>query len=129
MKGSSVVKTILIITTSVCISVVIFMLFLTVLEVRLRPHIEILNTEGYDHLFGLDYGYVVHVDLHNKGRSGVAIVGVDLEKGNEKFSKSQAIYFKDNESKNITFEFLEPELKLSKSERGFFEVRVVSLRR
>jgi hypothetical protein len=52
-----------IILTSVALSVLIQFLLTTVLEFGVRPDIEILNTEGHEHFFGLDYGYVINVEL------------------------------------------------------------------
>jgi hypothetical protein len=65
-----------------------------------RPDIEILNTERHEYFFGLDYGYVINVELSNKGREGAAIVGVELRYGSEKWSRSQTVYLKRDETKN-----------------------------
>ena len=50
--------------------------------------------------FGLNYGYVINVELSNKGREGAAIIGVELRYRSEKWSRSQTIYLKRDETKN-----------------------------
>ncbi len=122
-------RIIAIILTSVGLSVLIQFLLITVLEVGVRPDIEVLNTDGHEHFFGLDYGYVIHVELRNKGREGAAIVGVDLRCESEKWSRSQTVYLKRNEIQKLSFEFLEPTIELSQSAGTSFEVRVFPLRR
>jgi len=118
-----------IILTSVALSVLIQFLLTTVFEFGVRPDIEILNTEGHEYFFGLDYGYVINVELSNKGREGAAIVGVELRYGSEKWSRSQTVYLKRHESKKLTFEFLQPTIQQSQLPETSFEVRVFPLRR
>jgi len=118
-----------IILTSVALSVLIQFLLTTVFEFGVRPDIEILNTEGHEYFFGLDYGYVINVELSNKGREGAAIVGVDLRYRSEKWSRSQTVYLKRDESKKFTFEFLQPTIQQSQLLETSFEVRVFPLRR
>ena len=118
-----------IILTSVALSVLIQFLLTTVFEFGVRPHIEILNTEGHEYFFGLDYGYVINVELSNKGREGAAIIGVELRYGSEQWSRSQTIYLKRDESKKLAFEFLQPTIQQSQLPETSFEVRVFPLRR
>jgi hypothetical protein len=79
--------------------------------------------------FGLDYGYVINLELSNKGREGAAIVGVELRYGSEKWSRSQTICLKRDETKKLTFEFLQPTIQQSQLPETSFEVRVFPLRR
>lgn len=118
-----------IILTSVVLSVLIQLLLTTVLEIGVRPDIEILNTEGHEYFFGLDYGYVINVELSNKGREGAAIVGVELRYGSEKWSRSQTVYLKRDETQKLTFEFLQPTIQQSRLAETSFGVRVFPLRR
>jgi len=118
-----------IILTSVALSVLIQFLLTTVLEFGVRPDVEILNTEGHEYFFGLDYGYVINVELSNKGKEGAAIVGVELRYGSEKWSRSQTVYLKRDEIKKLTFEFLQPTIQQSQLPEASFEVRVFPLRR
>ena len=118
-----------IILTSVALSVLIQFLLTTVFEFGVRPDIEILNTEGHEYFFGLDYGYVINVELSNKGREGAAIIGVELRYGSEQWSRSQTIYLKRDESKKLAFEFLQPTIQQSQLPETSFEVRVFPLRR
>jgi len=122
-------RIIAIILASVALSVLIQFLLTTVLEFGVRPDIEILNTEGHEYFFGLDYGYVINVELSNKGREGAAIVGVELRYGSEKWSRSQTVYLKRDEIKKLTFEFLQPTIQQSQLPEASFEVRVFPLRR
>ena len=122
-------RIIAIILTSVALSVLIQFLLTTVFEFGVRPDIEILNTEGHEYFFGLDYGYVINVELSNKGKEGAAIVGVELRYENEKWSRSQTIYLKREETKKLTFEFLQPTIQQSQLPETSFEVRVFPLRR
>ena len=118
-----------IILTSVALSVLIQFLLTTVFEFGVRPDIEIMNTEAHEYFFGLDYGYVINVELSNKGREGAAIVGVELRYGNEKWSRSQTVYLKRDETKKLTFEFLQPTIQQSQLPETSFEVQVFPLRR
>jgi len=118
-----------IILASVALSVLIQFLLTTVFEFGVRPDIEILNTEGHEYFFGLDYGYVINVELANKGREGAAIVGVELRYGGEEWSRSQAVYLKHNEIQKLTFEFLQPTIHQSQLAETSFAVRVFPLRR
>ena len=122
-------RIIAIILISVALSVLIQFLLTTVFEFGVRPDIEILNTEAHEYFFGLDYGYVINVELSNKGREGAAIVGVELRYENEKWSRSQTIYLKREETKKLTFEFLQPTIQQSQLPETSFEVRVFPLRR
>ncbi len=118
-----------IILTSVALSVLIQFLLTTVFEFGVRPDIEILNTGGHEYFFGLDYGYVINVELSNKGREGAAIIGVELRYGGEEWSRSQTVYLKHNETQKLTFEFLQPTIQQSQLPETSFEVRVFPLRR
>ncbi len=122
-------RIIAIILISVALSVLIQFLLTTVFEFGVRPDIEILNTEAHEYFFGLDYGYVINVELSNKGKEGAAIVGVELRYENEKWSRSQTIYLKREETKKLTFEFLQPTIQQSQLPETSFEVRVFPLRR
>ena len=118
-----------IILASVALSVLIQFLLTTVLEFGVRPDIEILDTEAHEYFLGLDYGYVINVELSNKGREGAAIVGVELRYGNEKWSRSQTVYLERDESKKLSFEFLQPTIQQSQLAETSFGVRVFPLRR
>jgi hypothetical protein len=122
-------RIIAIVLTSIVLSVLIQLLLTTVLEIGVRPDIEILNTEGHEYFFGLDYGYVINVELSNKGREGAAIVGVELQYGNEKFSRSQTVYLRHKETQKVAFEFLQPTIQQSQLTETSFAVRVFPLRR
>lgn len=126
MKRGRIIEIIL---TSVALSVLIQFLLTTVLEFGVRPNIEILNTEGHEYFFGLDYGYVINVELSNKGREGAAIVGVELRYGNEKWNRSQTVYLKRDETTKLTFEFLQPTIQQSQLPETSFGVRIFPLRR
>ena len=127
IKGQG--RTIAIILTSVALSVLIQFLLTTVFEFGVRPDIEILNTEGHEYFFGLDYGYIINVELSNKGREGAAIVGVELRYGGEKWSRSQTVYLKHNETQKLAFEFLQPTIQQSQLAETSFAVRLFPLRR
>lgn len=122
-------RIIAIILTSVALSVLIQFLLTTVFEFGVRPDIEILNTEGHEYFFGLDYGYVINVELSNKGRGGAAIVGVELRHGSEKWSRSQTVYLKHNETQKLPFAFLQPTIQQSQLAETSFAVRLFPLRR
>ena len=114
---------------SVALSVLIQFLLTTILEFGIRPNIEILNTEAHEYFFVFDYGYVINVELANKGREGAAIVEVELEHGSEKWNRSQTVYLKRDESKKVAFEFLQPTLQQSQLPETSFGVRIFPLRR
>jgi hypothetical protein len=69
------------------------------------------------------------LSLVNKGREGAAIVGIELRCGNEKWSRSQTVYFERDENKKLTFEFLQPTIQQSQLPETSFGVRVFPLRR
>jgi len=117
------------------IGIVLFILiqnYPTILEKihqEIYPDVEVLDTEGFDHMFGFDYGYIVHVTLHNKGKKGAVLVTIDLLCGAEQWTKSQTVYIKHDQIKKATFEFLEPKLKLFGPDKCYYRVTVVVMKR
>jgi len=96
---------------------------------QMYPDVEVLSTEGFDHMFGFDYGYIVHVTLCNKGKKGAVLVTVDLLRGAEQWTKGQTVYIEHEQIKKVTFEFLEPKLKLFGSDEGYYRVTVSAMKR
>ena len=59
---------------------------------------------GYE---GLDFVVYVDATVYNKGDDGAVTVWITLTQGNDKWSKDQAIYIKNGESRDLTFTFRE----------------------
>ena len=71
------------------------------------PSVDIISKSTRTGYEGLEYVVYIDVTVYNRGDDGKVTVWTKLTQGSDTWSKQQAIYLNNNETRDLTFTFRE----------------------